>query len=360
MSTAALETYVDLSRTRLETMLKVLDVDGAVDRVRGGWTGHRAGLGLRPGALRPGRRRPTRRAGRDAGLHRHRRLPDAVPARAARRPRRRRLRALRQLRRRSPCPPTISGAAVEQAGERLRRPGVTMAPAQDVADRAGQPRHRAQGQDRRGRRGRAAPSAGSPTSATARRCASCSGPDAEDGAVPRALVDAVARGARRLAPGLAGPPDRGGVRRVGPPTPAAPATSPTGLARYLKLPLVAPLARSSTLTSRRARAQPTPPSGSPRSTVASTSPSTSPSTAARCCSSTTSSSTGWTLTLAARALRTAGASAVLPLDPRGRVLARPDSTAGRRGGAGRGTPVAELAGRSNRRPTPPSRRETAQ
>ncbi len=38
MSTAALETYVDLSRTRLETMLKVLDVDGAVVRVRGGWT----------------------------------------------------------------------------------------------------------------------------------------------------------------------------------------------------------------------------------------------------------------------------------------------------------------------------------
>ncbi len=38
MSTAALETHVDLSRTRLETMLKVLDVDGAVNRVRGGWT----------------------------------------------------------------------------------------------------------------------------------------------------------------------------------------------------------------------------------------------------------------------------------------------------------------------------------
>jgi ATP-dependent DNA helicase RecQ len=37
LSTAALETYVDLSRTRLETMLKVLDVDGAVRRVRGGW-----------------------------------------------------------------------------------------------------------------------------------------------------------------------------------------------------------------------------------------------------------------------------------------------------------------------------------
>jgi ATP-dependent DNA helicase RecQ len=36
-STAALEAYVDLRRTRLETMLKVLDVDGAVRRVSGGW-----------------------------------------------------------------------------------------------------------------------------------------------------------------------------------------------------------------------------------------------------------------------------------------------------------------------------------
>src|SRR6516164_8538237 len=38
LSTAALETRVDLSRSRLETMLKVLDVDGAVRRVPGGWT----------------------------------------------------------------------------------------------------------------------------------------------------------------------------------------------------------------------------------------------------------------------------------------------------------------------------------
>jgi len=37
MSTAALETRVELSRARLETMLKVLDVDGAVHRVKGGW-----------------------------------------------------------------------------------------------------------------------------------------------------------------------------------------------------------------------------------------------------------------------------------------------------------------------------------
>ena len=45
MSTAALETHVDLSRTRLEMMLKVLDVDGAVDRVQGGMDRDRASRG---------------------------------------------------------------------------------------------------------------------------------------------------------------------------------------------------------------------------------------------------------------------------------------------------------------------------
>lgn len=38
LSVGALETRVDLRRMRLETMLKVLDVDGAVKRVAGGWT----------------------------------------------------------------------------------------------------------------------------------------------------------------------------------------------------------------------------------------------------------------------------------------------------------------------------------
>ncbi len=38
LSTGALETHVDLSHGRLESMLKVLDVDGAVRRVSGGWT----------------------------------------------------------------------------------------------------------------------------------------------------------------------------------------------------------------------------------------------------------------------------------------------------------------------------------
>ncbi|MDJ0464337.1 RecQ family ATP-dependent DNA helicase [Streptomyces sp. H27-C3] len=38
LSLPALEPLVDLRRTRLEAMLKVLDVDGAVRRVKGGWT----------------------------------------------------------------------------------------------------------------------------------------------------------------------------------------------------------------------------------------------------------------------------------------------------------------------------------
>ena len=38
LSTVALESIVDIRRTRLELLLKVLDVDGAVQRVPGGWT----------------------------------------------------------------------------------------------------------------------------------------------------------------------------------------------------------------------------------------------------------------------------------------------------------------------------------
>ncbi|MEU6015732.1 RecQ family ATP-dependent DNA helicase [Streptomyces sp. NPDC047515] len=38
LSVPALEAAVDLRRSRLESMLKVLDVDGAVKRVKGGWT----------------------------------------------------------------------------------------------------------------------------------------------------------------------------------------------------------------------------------------------------------------------------------------------------------------------------------
>jgi ATP-dependent DNA helicase RecQ len=43
LSTAALETVADVRRTRLELLLKVLDVDGAVTRVSGGWATTGAG-----------------------------------------------------------------------------------------------------------------------------------------------------------------------------------------------------------------------------------------------------------------------------------------------------------------------------
>lgn len=43
LSTVALESIVDVRRTRLELLLKVLDVDGAVTRVPGGWASTQAG-----------------------------------------------------------------------------------------------------------------------------------------------------------------------------------------------------------------------------------------------------------------------------------------------------------------------------
>ena len=43
LSTAALETVADVRRTRLELLLKVLDVEGAVRRVSGGWSSTGAG-----------------------------------------------------------------------------------------------------------------------------------------------------------------------------------------------------------------------------------------------------------------------------------------------------------------------------
>jgi ATP-dependent DNA helicase RecQ len=64
VSTAELETFVPLRRTRLETMLKVLDVDGAVRRVRGGWES--TGAGWAYDAERYERVSATRSAEQDA------------------------------------------------------------------------------------------------------------------------------------------------------------------------------------------------------------------------------------------------------------------------------------------------------
>jgi ATP-dependent DNA helicase RecQ len=66
LSTAALEPRVDLRRTRLETMLKVLDVDGAVKRVAGGWTATAAAGAWRHDAERYARVAADRRAEQQA------------------------------------------------------------------------------------------------------------------------------------------------------------------------------------------------------------------------------------------------------------------------------------------------------
>ncbi len=127
LSTAALETQVDLSRTRLETMLKVLDVDGAVKRVRGGWTATG-----QPWAYDQERYERVAAARRDEQAA----MLAYVAADTCR---------MRFLREQLDDPEAadcgrcdncgglqlsrdISGSAVAEAGDRLRRPGVTLAP----------------------------------------------------------------------------------------------------------------------------------------------------------------------------------------------------------------------------------------
>ena len=152
MSTAALETYVDLSRTRLETMLKVLDVDGAVDRVRGGWTA--TGQDWVYDQDRYDRVAAARRDEQAAML--------AYIATDGCR--------MRFLREQLDDPGAVdcgrcdncggAGLSTELSGAARGGGRGTAAPtgsdartAQDVADRARQPRRRPQGQDHRGRRG---------------------------------------------------------------------------------------------------------------------------------------------------------------------------------------------------------------
>ena len=80
-------------------MLKVLDVEGAVERVGRGWRrrdGTRLALRRRP--LRRGHGAAPARAGGDGRVRRRRPLPHADAAGGARRPRAARLRALRRLR----------------------------------------------------------------------------------------------------------------------------------------------------------------------------------------------------------------------------------------------------------------------
>jgi ATP-dependent DNA helicase RecQ len=127
MSTATLETYVDLSRNRLEMMLKVLDVDGAVRRVQGGWTA--TGQDWVYEQERYDRVAAARRDEQAAMLEyiatdgcRMRFLREALDDPAA-----------ADCGRCDNCggvtiPTAISQTAVASAGDRLARPGVALAP----------------------------------------------------------------------------------------------------------------------------------------------------------------------------------------------------------------------------------------
>ncbi|MBO0807500.1 MAG: RecQ family ATP-dependent DNA helicase, partial [Actinobacteria bacterium] len=127
LSLTALEAQVDLGRSRLETMLKVLDVDGAVRRVGGGWEA--TGQPWAYDAERYARVAAEREREQEAMLgyvaatgcrmgYLRRELDD--PAAAA-------------CGRCDNCTGTARTAAVSQASEdvartRLRRPGVTLQP----------------------------------------------------------------------------------------------------------------------------------------------------------------------------------------------------------------------------------------
>ncbi len=127
LSTATLETRVELGRNRLESMLKVLDVDGAVQRVQGGWVA--TGRPWTYDAERYARVAEAREREQQAMLG-YLRTTEC------------RMRYLREqlddpdaadCGRCDNCggltlSSTVSEAAVAEAGERLSRPGVTIDP----------------------------------------------------------------------------------------------------------------------------------------------------------------------------------------------------------------------------------------
>ncbi|MGX7827428.1 RecQ family ATP-dependent DNA helicase [Actinokineospora sp. 24-640] len=127
LSTPALEPRVELSRSRLEMVLKVLDVDGAVHRVRGGWTA--TGEPWNYDAERYARIAEARQAEQQAILTYQ--STDACRMEYL-------LRALDDPHA-TPCgrcdnctgrhlSPEVSESGVSAARERLRRPGVEIAP----------------------------------------------------------------------------------------------------------------------------------------------------------------------------------------------------------------------------------------
>jgi ATP-dependent DNA helicase RecQ len=309
MSTAALETHVDLSRTRLETMLKVLDVDGAVDRVKGGWTA--TGQEWFYDQERYDRVAAARRDEQAAMLSyiatdgcRMRFLREQLDDPGA-----------EDCGRCDNCggvalQAEVSGTALEEAGERLRRPGVTVSP------RKMWPSALANlGIDLKGRISEGAQEGRAVGRLTdlghGQALRALFRPDAEDAPVPRPLVDAVLEVLRDWHPEWPARPT--GVAYVeSARRPQLTRDLAEGLARYLHLPLVArwqivdpnvPPGQGAANSAQRVAAvgrrfslaidQPL--DGGPVLLIDDL------------------VATGWTMTMAARALRSAGASAVLPL-----------------------------------------------
>ena len=175
LSTAALEPRVDLRRARLEMMLKVLDVDGAVRRVHGR-------LGRPPGSRgRTTRERYARVAAGAAAEQQamrdylgHRRLPDGVPAPPAGRPGRRRRAAAATTAPGSGFGATVSDAAASAAAASgCCRPGVEVEPRKMWPTGMAAARRPLSGRIPAGEqaRRRAGRSGGCPTSAGATGCA---------------------------------------------------------------------------------------------------------------------------------------------------------------------------------------------
>ncbi len=309
LSTAALETHVDLSRTRLETMLKVLDVDGAVDRVRGGWaaTGQewvydQERYDRVAGARRDEQAAMLAYAATDGCRMRFLReqLDDPEAADCGR------------------CdncggitlPGGVSESALAEADERLRRPGVTLAPRKmwptalsslgiDLKGRISEPAEEGRAVGRLTDLGHG------------RALRELLRPDAADAPVPRALVDAVLEVLGDWHPSWPSRPT-GVVYVESARRPRLTRDLADGIARYLRLPVVGSWQLVDTGVG--------PGQGAANSAqrVAAVSRRfdlrlEEPLDGGAVLLVDDLVGTGWTLTLAARALRTAGAGPVLPL-----------------------------------------------
>ena len=131
-STPALEPLVDLGRSRLEMVLKVLDVDGAVRRVKGGWISTGQPWTYDEARYRKLDEARTPRTAGHARLPEHRRVSNGFPARPTRRPRARpkatAMRPLRQLQRAPGTAPRSMRPRSRPPGDQLLRPGVEITP----------------------------------------------------------------------------------------------------------------------------------------------------------------------------------------------------------------------------------------